>query len=375
MTGPEGSAPRTGPRSRVAFVDWLRLLAALQMITGHTTDAVLADAERASAWFSVWTQIRGLTAPAFLLASGVSFGLASRLDDASAYAVLRAREGARRRRVVRSAWLVVLGTLLHALDAPWVVDVLQCVGATLLALDLLVTLAPRPDAVVGIAGVLALTILVSAPSVDAAIAPADHEGAARFVLGWVDRDGGSLFPLIPWAFYVLAGIAIGRLAIPRGARTEGSVVIARLAVAAIGCGVAAFVAEALFGAADAHGWSSHPAVVLTRTAMVLLMAACLAALGTRWELPHFGGLAWGSTLAGETLVLYVAHLLVLFADGVGPGRVWAHALSLPATIALSIAMVIGSAIAALAWARFWPPIEARWMPWLRPGRGPAKTGA
>jgi acyltransferase len=351
------------PRSRVAFVDWLRLVAALQMITGHTLDAVLVDGARQSSAFDAWTQIRGLTAPAFLLASGISFALASRLEDLGAFAALRAREGARRRRVVRSVWLVLLGTLLHAFDAPWIVDVLQCVGATLLALDLAVTLARRPSHVSIVASVAAGAVLAIALPVEHAFGPGDHVGLARYALGWIDRDGGSLFPVIPWAFYVLAGVAVARVAIADGARTPPRVVVSHLVAIALGLAALAWIAGRVLEAPTATTWSSHPAILLGRTSVVLVLAAALAALGAFWDLPR-----WGTTLAGETLALYVVHLLVLFAEGIGPGRVWAHALSVEASLGLALAMVAGSVAVALGWARVWPPLEARWMPWLRAPR-------
>lgn len=361
-------------RSRVAFVDWLRLLAALQMITGHTIDAVLEDGARATGVFATWTQIRGLTAPAFLLASGISFGLATRLDDEAAYVALRTREGARRRRVIRSVWLVALGTLLHAFDAPWIIDVLQCVGATLLVLDLLVTLTPRASTLVATVGMLAGTVITMALPLDAAIEPSGHAGLARWAFAWIDHDGGSLFPLVPWAFYVLVGLVVGRLAIPSGARTAGRTIVLRLVALAALASVAAWIAHA-WRSPTADDWSSHPAVLLGRTGAVLALAAALAAVSLRLELP-----AWGTTLAGETLALYVFHLLVLFAEGIGPARLWPHALSLAESCSLAAAMVVASGGVALAWARVWPPLEARWLPWvrgthLRSPPTPAKTDA
>jgi hypothetical protein len=56
---------------------------------------------------------------------------------------------------------------------------------------------------------------------------------------------------------------------------------------------------------------------------VCLIAASLASLASLVSLP-----AWGRTLAGETLALYVVHLVALYAEGIGPGRVFAHAWSL-----------------------------------------------
>lgn len=350
-----------GLRSRVAFVDWLRLAAALQMITGHTVDAVLVEAARASIVFDVWTRLRGLTAPAFLLASGISFALASRLDDEAAYAGLRSRHGSRRRRIVRSAWLVVLGTLLHAFDAPWLVDVLQCVGVTLLALDLAVTLLPRPRDVTTVVALAALATLAVALPLDRAILADDHRGLARYALAWIDRDGGSLFPLIPWAFYPFAGVLVARIALPAGARTAPRSVVAKLLFCAGALAVFSWTLDRGLEAPRADTWSSHPAVVLGRTSAVLALAGALAAAGARWDLPR-----WGTALAGETLALYVTHLLVLFAPEIGPGRLWAHELTPARSLGLAAVMVAGSVGVALAWARLWPPLEARWFPFLRP---------
>ncbi len=356
------SAPRE--RSRVAFVDWLRLVAALQMISGHTLDAVLADELRTGAIYGLWVQLRGLTAPAFLVASGISFALASKLDDDGAYRALRARDGARLRRVVRSAWLVVLGTLLHALDAPWIVDVLHCIGATLLGLDLLVTLLPRSRQV-GLASLMIGAALVAlAAPIDHAIGAEAHAGPARLVLAWLDHDGGSLFPLVPWAAYVFLGVAIARVALPEGARTPSRTSAARLAAIALSAlllarGLEVAGAWGIVPAATASDWSSHPAVVLERLGLVLLTASLLSVVAARARLP-----AALTALAGETLALYVVHLLVLYAAGVGPAELFPHALGLGPSMALAAGMLALSVAVALAWGRLWPPIEARLLPRL-----------
>ena len=52
--------PQSEPR-RVVFIDVLRLIAAFQMIQGHTLDALLASELRRGPWFAAWTFARGLT--------------------------------------------------------------------------------------------------------------------------------------------------------------------------------------------------------------------------------------------------------------------------------------------------------------------------
>src|SRR5262245_34139551 len=58
---------------RVAFIDALRLLAAVQMVQGHTIDAVLDRAYRHGAVHALWSQARGLTSVAFLFAAGLAY--------------------------------------------------------------------------------------------------------------------------------------------------------------------------------------------------------------------------------------------------------------------------------------------------------------
>ncbi len=350
-------------KDRVGFVDWLRLIASLSMIQGHVIDAVLDDASRVGALYATWSWARGLTAPAFLVASGLSFFVASRLDDEAAYAVRRTTPGARRRRIVRSAWLVVMGTLLHAGEAPWIIDVLQCVGVSLLVLDGVVSLAPRPHHVFAVSGLLAIV----AVSLALPASGLSGEGALRYLTSWVSRRDGSLFPLVPWAGYVLAGVLIARVVLPQGTRTPSRTTTARLLALALAAGLASRVLEVTLPAAIDATWSAHPAIVCMRLAFVLGLAALLAVVGARVALPKPL-----QALAGETLALYVVHLVVLYAAWVGPGRVWARALPLPQALGLAMVMLLLSAVAALGWARAWPPLEARWMPWLRtsgPERG------
>ena len=64
-------AANTVPRARVLFIDLLRVLAAFQMLQGHTIAALLAGSYRHGLLYSLWYGARGLTSIAFLFASGL----------------------------------------------------------------------------------------------------------------------------------------------------------------------------------------------------------------------------------------------------------------------------------------------------------------
>lgn len=287
------------------FVDLLRFVAALQMLQGHTIAAVLAPEHRAGAVFELWSGARGLTSVAFLFAAGLSFYLATEHS---------ARPGGAGRRVTRALRLIALGYLLHlplaapftsdpvararVLQAALAVDVLQCIGVSMLLLEGLRALSPRPGWAAAASAVLALGCLAVTPL----CASLGVEHGPRALLAYVTPRAGSIFPLPPWAAHVLVGMACAALI-----RAPG-----RLATSAR-LGLLAVLAFALH-AVCARLLDSQVAVAhVQRLAWVLLGSAGLAALGARLaRVPRLV-----QTLASQTLFLYVFHVLLVYGDGVG----------------------------------------------------------
>lgn len=320
-------APRA-PR-RVVFVDLLRLVASFQMVQGHTLDAVLAEAHRTGPVFDAWTWTRGLTSVAFLFASGVSFYLATLVRPEAHVADPRAV----RRRFERGLLLVLLGHLMHV--PVWIVDVLQCIGVTLILMEGLTLLMRTRRRVVLAAGGLSAAAIALAP----AAASVDPSGPFAPLLHYVSPRGGSIFPLVPWAGYLLAGVVVAAVAVPEGARTPRPQVVRRL----LGIG-AVLIAAGLAG--QALGGGSPPAGVVKLGAVVLgsgLLARAAPGVG---RLPRRLEI-----LAGQTLVLYLSHVMVLYGAGVGLAHVIGRTLPLPQAIILAAAMILATAAVGLGWHR------------------------
>src|SRR5262249_16052742 len=142
------TAPSAHGSGRLILVDFARALAILFMIQGHALDVLLAPIYRQGALFSGWLFLRGLTAPTFFTLAGISFTVAGlpRWD------VYTRRTPALARRVGRFLFFIALGYALHwpaksfhdfryvnlAGWQAWLqVDVLQCVGLTLILLQTL----------------------------------------------------------------------------------------------------------------------------------------------------------------------------------------------------------------------------------------------
>ena len=356
-TGPPQASTPVGLKPRAHFVDLLRLVMSVQMIQGHVIDALLEPARRSGWAFDAWTWVRGLTAVGFLVAAGVSFHLSS-LARWDAY---RADRAGRRRRVKRALMLIAIGYLLHApagvlsgdaevaraaIEEAQIVDVLQCIGVTILVLEGIVLVAGSARNVVIASAVLAALAIGLAPlaaQVDCT------EGGVRLLCNYVSRTGGSLFPLLPWSGFVLAGVVVGAIALPDGARTPGTRTAARLAIAAALAIVGSAVIDALVSRpGEPLAYSASPAFSLSRLGWVIALAALLALASHRIvALPRTLRM-----IAGETLVLYVSHLLMLYVAGIGLARVIGPTLPLGAAIAMAIAVIAASVAIAIAWGRW-----------------------
>jgi len=324
------------------FVDLLRFVAALQMLQGHTIAALLSPDYRHGTWYAVWSTARGLTSVAFLFAAGLSFYLAterrSELQDPSGP----------RRRSLRALRLIGLGYLLHlpvaavttsdpaartrAVHAFVAVDVLQCIGVCVLALEAFRAWLPSPRARLFACLALAGACFGSAPFA----AGLDPSGPLRPLLGYLTSRGGSLFPLAPWAAHVAVGFACGALV---RAPLRASIPV-RLATLALALSAVA----GLFVALDAPRMvSSHAA----RLAGVCALAWALSWLGEHMRaVPSLIAI-----LARQTLVLYVFHVLLVYGEGVGLAAWIGPTLGPNGALLATFAVVGSSAAVALGYDR------------------------
>ncbi len=122
-------------RSRIVFLDWLRGLAAIVMLQGHTFDSLLKPELREQPAFIFSQFFGGQAAAIFLFLTGITFGLGmNRRDDLPAW---RRVTGALRR--ARYLFLLAIAFRLQMWifawpHQPWTnllrVDVLNLMGAT-----------------------------------------------------------------------------------------------------------------------------------------------------------------------------------------------------------------------------------------------------
>lgn len=352
MSVPSRGLPATRPRIHV--LDFIRLLAILLMLQGHTLEAFVAPS--AMDWHSLrwqfWGQLRGLTAPLFLLVSGAAAALATRRDTGG-----RVPAGQIRRRIRTALLVLAIGYLLvfpaaRVEDLRWVssegwriflqANILQLNGVTLLAVTVLMALTrtARAQALWGLA--LGLLILAAAPLV--ALLPW-FAWLPEGVAAYLSYAHGSLFPLFPASAFMFLGLALGTLLTeaPEAHRLR------YFRLAALGGGLLALTLSWLTGrlswgflpaqVAYQTGWTS----TLHRLGLSLLMVSALAALTE--VRPRIAEVL--APLGRKSLAVYVVHLALIYGTPWTPGLLDDAHHALRPLQGLGMIPVVGTATLAL----------------------------
>ncbi len=273
--------------ARYAWIDLLRGCAVIGMVWTHVANAFLDATQQASPQYHTLSYYHGLIAPTFFWVAGYMRGMSA------------AKPGSR-----KPAWPTVkrllmiwgIGYLLHL---PWYElfrgevsqpvlrilfqsDVLQCLAASSLLLLGIERLSTKHAWQVALGLGLAVLLLTDTmKQVTTGFLPLD---------AYLSKQHGSLFPLFPWCAFAVAGFLSGCFGAPAW-RT-----------AAAGA-VAAFVLPWLPGGSGTVGFFAE------RLGWVVLIAALLANSGTLVNKAP----KWLMLAGRESLCLYIAHLLIIYA--------------------------------------------------------------
>jgi len=283
------------PGVRMPWLDLFRGVAVGFMMEAHVLNTFLAEGFRAGDWFVWINYVNGLVAPAFLWIAGYLQGLGMRPVGAEG------RVGWVGRKLRKLAWLAALGYALH-LPGPqlqaghWAeavrigsqVDVLQCLA---FALALVVCVERWMGRFQTAALGVGLVLFVGAA-----------EALKFWLLGpvplraFVNTSTGSLFPLWPWAGFVLAGALMGRW-VGRGAAAFSPV----HALWPVG------VSLALYGAIpEPEVFSAQSASFFFERLSWVTAVAWICQWIFRGRAP-----SWILLAGRQSLLLYAGHLILL----------------------------------------------------------------
>jgi uncharacterized membrane protein len=293
--------------NRIVFLDWLRGLAALIMLQGHTFHAFLRPEEREGPAFYLSILLGGQAAAIFLFLTGITYGLGMNRREhlPPAQRVLAALKRAR--------YLFLLAILFRLQawsfswpHAPWTdllhVDVLNLMGATaaLLAMLALASGTQRFQW----AAFAGIVFAVAAPLM----------GDSFFVnlpaplRGYVVPSGDG-FSMFPWGAYLAFGVAAGSV-IPLVERRSWSRVMQWVALAGFGLLVGGEYFGNLPYSIYAHSdfWLNSPALIASKMGNTLLLGAA----SFLWTEYFSVGWSWVRLLGVNSLAVYWVHIELVY---------------------------------------------------------------
>jgi len=198
--------------NRLYFIDAVRAFAILMMLQGHFIDTLLDPIykDKTNIFYTIWLYFRGVTAPTFFTISGLVF----------TYLLLRAyAKGDDKPRIkkglFRGLLLLIIGYSLRINIFSWlsgyfnpyffVIDVLQCIGVSLIFLVGLHTLFKKHSYVFSIIlFCLGCLCFITEPL----YRTITLDSIPRIIANYITKTNGSVFTILPWFGYSAFGALI-----------------------------------------------------------------------------------------------------------------------------------------------------------------------
>lgn len=336
-------------KHRIIFIDLMRAFAVIQMVQGHTTDVLLSPDYRSTSdpFFYTWFFMRGMTAPIFMFTAGTVFTYLFRLVKKPFSENPRVVKG-----VKRFLLLVFLGYMLRyptytivdfssVTDFSWriffAVDVLHLIGFSILFLILLAYVSEKIKISDFFTFSLAAAVFYFGSLITYQIDW--HNILPRFIAGYFYTGSGSLFPLFPWAGYVILGGVLGSYLAKHPLVFKTAKFSYKLAAIGAAFILISFGIELILsGLGDNVERASHsPVTVLFRTGFVLLLNSLVAVISLKVDrIPKIIIL-----IGRNTLLIYVVHLVILYGSAwnFGINHQFGKSFNVPQTVLSALTMI------------------------------------
>ncbi|HWZ81774.1 MAG TPA: heparan-alpha-glucosaminide N-acetyltransferase domain-containing protein [Terriglobales bacterium] len=313
------------PRSRLAWIDWMRGLACLLMFQTHCYDAWLGGDARKTT-FLMYSQLLGtFPAPLFLFLAGISFAL---VTDKLVRKEVSAGE-ITRKMLRRGSEIFAFGLLFRLQEyliswgwAPWTdlfrVDILNTIGISMILMALVcgITLhlanpQRRRSALIATGVLVAALIALLTPPLWTNWRPSRLPWPIESYINGVHNLGTPqpwLFPIFPWTAFAFVGLAAGFILFSDWARDHSSRTLALFAVAGVGMfAVSRWLDHTPMQTYSVYDyWHTSPNFFLLRVGF-LLVIAFLSYAWCRWG---FGTRGFSPLIQlGQTsLLVYWVHI-------------------------------------------------------------------
>lgn len=315
-------------RKRIKEFDFFRLFVIFLMIQGHTFRALLHPSLRDSTWFAFHEYIHGVTAPGFLFMAGFLFLYTFEPDNHKKLLV----------KFWRYTGIIAIGYWLHLpffslrkiirVNSPemWEsflqVDILQTIGASLIILLLTGILLKRKNWLGVTSLILTMLVLFFTPFMKEL-----KFNALNPVIFYFDTKR-SPFPLIPWSSHLFAGAFFAFLYSRLSVRNFYAFLL---------------TASFIFLFTEKISFLSSVAPTLAALGKVLLLF-----LFSRLFVPFYERSLFLLRIAGESLFLYVFHIIIVYGSVLKKGlsHYFGRLLNLAETLSVFGLVLVISFVAA-----------------------------
>jgi uncharacterized membrane protein len=313
-------------KPRFLFIDLYRGLVILLMLQGHTFRAVLDNKIINTALFQFHDFFHGVSAPAFLFGSGLTFVLSTRKrwEDYHHWDPPLAR------RLGRILVIFMLGYIIHLpfMSARKLIlestqqdylmffqsDVLQCIGFGLLTLHGLVFFFKTERRFYGL--VLAATIAI--PLLTPLFWDVDFlKHYPAVIAQLMNNKHGSLYPLLPFVGFLFVGVLVSWEFMLAVEHKREKRFMQRFFILGPIFIIAGLLIDAVpFQVYPSYNfWYTSPNYFLIRVGALLLIAGTIWFTVEKIKKPP----RWITILGKESLLMYVVHLPILYGSVINPG--------------------------------------------------------
>jgi uncharacterized membrane protein len=336
---------------RLLFIDWVRGLAAVTMLNGHTFHAFTRTDLRSGGAYAITQFIGGMPPAIFLFLLGITFAF---LMDSCERKGMPA--GTRVWKATRRAGYLFKIALLFRLQlwvfglptSPWTdllrVDVLNCMGLAVAALSIMAVFSTVDR--IRLCAVLGLAIAGLSPLVS----QLDWGSVPVLAKMYIAPDY-ALFSFFPWAAFVAFGMSAGSiirmLAPDQFERAAQWSVIIGFGLILGGQYCSSFPYSIY---PKSEFWLNSPWVILMKTGGVLV----LLSFAYLWTRHSAGKWSWVRQFGTTSLLVYWVHIELVY------GRwfwFWREGLSVAQVIAYSVVLILVMLVLSVA--------RSQWKNWAR----------
>lgn len=330
----------------------MRAWAILMMLQGHFVDGMLDNAFRdnADVGYSLWKYFRGMTAPVFFTVSGFIFTYLLVRSPQTGLENPRVKKG-----IKRGLELLVIGYLLRMnfmgilngeiYDSFYLVDVLHCIGLSILAIIAIYLLAYTKNKVLFPAILVIITLLMFL------FEPVYQLWSYNFLpdafANYFTKRNGSVFTIIPWFGYASFGAFVSIL-FTRLKDYKNFYPLGITISAVVGTAMILFSSDFFLGLSRLTGVQLFADIFFNNYLFIRLgdvfIAFAVFMLVRKW--------LTNSTLlkiGQSTLSIYIIHFIILYGSftGLGLYQYFHHTLTPVAVITSAIVFMIVCSFTAL----------------------------